>query len=94
MPSPSELKSPAHRPSFDLGVRDRTLVFLHIPKTGGTGLRDVLKSAYGKEERAFIYDPSDLRGAVTRDQLAGLPGQTVSVSAWLWATSTSGSIAR
>ncbi len=77
-PEPARSERPASarpqaRSGGDPAVRDRTLVFMHIPKTGGTGLRDVFKGAYGKDERAFVYDSADLRGAVSRDQLADMP---------------------
>lgn len=54
-------------------IEDRTLLFMHIAKTGGTSVRRVLADAYAKDERIFVYDPADLRGAVSSEQFKGLP---------------------
>ena len=54
---------------------DPTLLFMHIAKTGGTSVRRSLANAYDKRERAFVYDPGDLRGAVSRDQFPELPAE-------------------
>jgi len=54
-------------------VDERVLLFMHIAKTGGTSVRRLLASAYRDEERAFVYDRADLRGAMSREELAELP---------------------
>lgn len=64
-------QTPARRRELSIG--DQTLCFLHVAKTGGTTLRESLKRAYGKEERAFVYEPDRLRGAISREQFADLP---------------------
>jgi hypothetical protein len=70
-PSEPARVTPAATPGLSVG--DQTLCFLHIPKTGGTALRDALKGAYEKDERAFVYEPEHLRDAVSRDELVELP---------------------
>jgi hypothetical protein len=47
-------------------IGDDTLVFMHLPKTGGTALRSALQAVYEPESAAFIYAAGDLEGAMTR----------------------------
>ena len=58
----------------DAGLRsDETLLFIHLPKTGGTALRSALRTAFSPDASAFIYGPRDLDGAITRDRFEALP---------------------
>jgi hypothetical protein len=61
--------------SSEVSGDDPTLLFMHIAKTGGTSMRKALADAYRPEERAFIYEPADLRGAVRADAFCELPSQ-------------------
>ena len=64
------------RPLVDaagLTIGDDTLVFMHLPKTGGTSFRSALRRAYPPDETALIYGSSGLDGAMTRAEFAILP---------------------
>jgi hypothetical protein len=50
-----------------------TLVFIHLPKTGGTALRSSLQQTFDPAASVFIYGQSDLDGAITRQQFTALP---------------------
>jgi hypothetical protein len=52
---------------------DRTLIFMHVPKTGGTSLRAALLEAYRPDESALVYEGSGLRGAMSEARFAELP---------------------
>ena len=56
-----------------LTIEDDTLVFMHLPKTGGTSLRSALCAAYASEETALIYGSSGLDGAMSRAEFVALP---------------------
>lgn len=55
--------------------REGALLFIHIPKTAGTALRSSMARAYPRRQRAFIYDPADLRGAIDLSDFKALPPQ-------------------
>lgn len=57
----------------ELPIGDQTLLFMHVAKTGGTSVRTALAEAYDEGERAFVYDPGDLSGALRHDEIADLP---------------------
>ena len=50
--------------------RSRTLVYLHIPKCGGTTLNSILKANF-PDDRRFYVDATDISGS--RRELASLP---------------------
>jgi hypothetical protein len=52
---------------------DDTLVFMHLPKTGGTALRSALRAAYDPHRAAFIYAAGDLDDAMTLEAFEALP---------------------
>ncbi len=52
---------------------DDTLIFLHLPKTGGTALRTSLQQAFDPLASALVYPSGDLDGTMTREQFAALP---------------------
>ena len=51
---------------------DDTLVFMHLPKTGGTSVRNAVRGLYAREETALIYGNRELLGAMTRGQFDAL----------------------
>src|SRR5262245_40388577 len=52
---------------------DDTLVFMHLPKTGGTALRSGLREMYEPDAVAFIYAARDLQEAMTQGEFEKLP---------------------
>ena len=52
---------------------DDTLVFLHLPKTGGTALRTSLLEAFDPSAIALIYPGGELDGGMTVEHFRGLP---------------------
>jgi len=52
---------------------DWTLIFIHIPKTAGTSLRQAMASAYKPSERLYLYDAPQLEGAMLRSDFVRLP---------------------
>ena len=52
---------------------DDTLVFLHLPKTGGTALRTSLLEAFDPSATALIYPGGELDGGMTVEHFRGLP---------------------
>ncbi len=52
-----------------------TLLFMHIPKTAGTSLRHALETLYEPAARSYVYDGSQLAGAVSRRQFDQLPAR-------------------
>lgn len=50
-----------------------TLIVIHVPKTAGTALRHVLDAAYDASERAWLYDPQHVDGAMSPDTFRALP---------------------
>ncbi len=54
---------------------DDTLVFIHLPKTGGTALRTSLLRAFDPPVTALVYAASDLDGAMTRQEFNQLPAE-------------------
>ena len=52
---------------------DYTLVFLHLPKTGGTALRTSLLEAFDPSAIALIYPGGELDGGMTVEHFRGLP---------------------
>jgi hypothetical protein len=47
------------------------LVFLHLPKTGGSTVVRILEREYGRDAVLGLYDAVDLAGGLTEDDLAG-----------------------
>jgi hypothetical protein len=70
---PGVASPPAPGSQSTLG--DDTLVFLHLPKTGGTSLRSALRVAYRADEAAFIYGARDLDEAMTQERFEALPDE-------------------
>lgn len=50
-----------------------TLLFLHVPKTGGTSMRKDVGDAYLPSERCFIYDDPSVADASTLSRYKALP---------------------
>jgi hypothetical protein len=50
-----------------------TLYFIDIPRTGGSRVRPALATAFGTEERTFVYDEPTIDGALSRDAFERLP---------------------
>ena len=59
-------------PGHSRALGDDTLIFLHLPKTGGTALRTSLRRAFDPAATALVYPADDLDGAMTREQFAAL----------------------
>ena len=53
-----------------------TLIFLHIPKTAGTSLRQAIGSAYEPHERLYLYDNPSLEGSLSPKEFKQLPEET------------------
>ena len=45
---------------------DQTLLFIHLPKTGGTALRSALQDAFEPSRSAFVYGTGDLDESISR----------------------------
>jgi hypothetical protein len=63
----------ADDPRVRLQVGEDALVFMHLPKTGGTSMRSALCGVYAPDEIALVYPSSGLLGAMTRAEFASLP---------------------
>ena len=50
-----------------------TLLFMHVPKTGGTTLRAALTDAYERPERTLLYGSHAIRGSYTSEAFRDLP---------------------
>ena len=53
-------------------LEDDTLVFMHLPKTGGTALRASLLRAFDTSATALIYPSTDLDASMTRAEFVSL----------------------
>jgi len=56
-------------------IGDDTLLFMHLPKTGGTALRTAVLQAYGGREVGMVYGAGELAGAMSREQFQALPAE-------------------
>ena len=80
-PPPPDAPSPITSLRLPSAVRSAgpasadALLFMHLAKTGGTSLRVSLSKAYADREKAFVYDPADLRGALRQDEFGELPAE-------------------
>jgi hypothetical protein len=53
-----EGREPAPPTLEDEALPDTTFLFMHIPKTGGTAMRNVLEWLYPVDKRAYVYENS------------------------------------
>jgi hypothetical protein len=52
---------------------DWTLVFIHVPKTAGSSLRDAVAELYPPSARLYLYHPWGLKGAIDPKEFPQLP---------------------
>ncbi len=72
--STDRVRDAAHRVFVAFRPRhDWTLIFLHIPKTAGTSLRQAMGQAYEPDERVYLYDAPGLEGSMHPREFENLP---------------------
>lgn len=64
--------TPGHEVS---AIDGDTLLFMHLPKTGGTSLRSAVLQAYSDREVGMVYGAGELEGAMSREQFQALPAE-------------------